>query len=206
MQMFCPVSRLRSALTATALVQSPSAADCRRRAGSSRAPSSAPRRPGRRAADGASSAGQSRCRRYGREGGATAPSSRRHRPERSACRASPSCFQLRISKVSSRVPMPPGRTAKASARSAISALRACIVSTTTSSLTPGWASSASRSRAGMMPVTRPPRAKRGIGRAAPSARPARRQTPARCRLRRAARRARSPRRGKRSSTAPEEPQ
>src|SRR2546423_1126190 len=40
----------------------------------------------------------------------------------------PSCAHVQISKISSIVPRPPGRAMKASARSAIIALRSCIVS------------------------------------------------------------------------------
>ena len=46
----------------------------------------------------------------------------------------PSWLQVRISQSSSKVPRPPGRATKASARSAISALRSCIEAVTRSSV------------------------------------------------------------------------
>ena len=70
----------------------------------------------------------------------------------------PSCVQVTTSKSSSTVPKPPGSATKASARSAISALRSASVSTTSSSLSPVCASSRSWRDRGMMPTTSPPAA------------------------------------------------
>ncbi len=54
--------------------------------------------------------------------------------------------------------MPPGRATKQPERWAISALRSCIVSTTTRSVTSRWPISRSSRARGMIPVTRPPAA------------------------------------------------
>ena len=71
----------------------------------------------------------------------------------------PSWAQVRISKVSSRKPKPPGRAMKASASSAMRALRSCMDCTTSRRVRPRFASSAVTSCSGMMPMTWPPAAR-----------------------------------------------
>src|SRR5262245_60340930 len=69
-----------------------------------------------------------------------------------------SFLQVTISNSSSRVPKPPGSATKASASSAMSALRACMSGTTRRSRSVRCAISRSTRPRGMTPVTVPPRA------------------------------------------------
>ena len=71
----------------------------------------------------------------------------------------PSCAQVTDSMNSSQVPKPPGNMTKASAISAISALRSCIVETTNSSFSAEWAISCPARDSVMTPVARPPAAR-----------------------------------------------
>ncbi len=90
------------------------------------------RRPGRcRHGPGARS-GPRHCVRPGPAGDRKKPATL-SRPQ--GLRCSPSWAQVTISQNSSRVPMPPGRAMKPSERSAMSALRSCMVGTTCSLVT-----------------------------------------------------------------------
>ena len=70
----------------------------------------------------------------------------------------PSCPHVHTSNSSSSVPTPPGSATKASANAAMRALRSCIVSTTCSAVSPGWAISRATRLWGITPITSPPAA------------------------------------------------
>ena len=75
----------------------------------------------------------------------------------------PSWYQVSTSKNSSRVPNPPGIMTKASDESAIAAFLSCMVSTTSSLVSPRWATSRSSSGTRDHAVDLAPCAQRPVG-------------------------------------------